>query len=64
MIIVSTTSPAEARYADRALNGGLPPDVAYSVYLNGTLHSERGGRPVHPAAEAEWPGNPELRDAG
>lgn len=64
MIIVSTTAPAEARYADRALSEGLPPDVSYSVYLNGRLHNERGGRPVHPAAEAEWPADPELRDAG
>jgi hypothetical protein len=63
MIIVSTTSPAEARYADRALGQGLPADVAYTVYLNGKLHSERGGRPVHPAELAEWPADPEVRDA-
>lgn len=65
MITASTTSQAEGVCADRALAGGLPPDMAYSVYVNGTLLSEREGRPVHPAADpddAEWPApGPEVR---
>lgn len=59
MIIVSTTSPAEARLADEALSRSLPQDVPYSVYFNGKLHNERTGRPVHPAAG--WPSPEELR---
>jgi hypothetical protein len=56
MITVSTTSQAEGVCADRALAASLPPDMAYSVYVNGTLLSERAGRPVHPAAspDGEW----------
>jgi len=64
MIIVSTTSPAEARFADTALRGGLPADVGYSVHLNGMLFSERDGRTVHPAEPAgeQWPApEPEVR---
>lgn len=62
MIIVSTTSQAEAEAAIRALKDGLRPDMPYSVYLNGALRGERGGRAVHPAEPAEWPApDPEVR---
>jgi hypothetical protein len=63
MIIVSTTSPAEARFAEHALSSGLPPDIGYSVYVNGKLSGERAGRAVHPAEPAEWPGDPEVRSS-
>lgn len=63
MIIVSTTSPLEARYAADALQDGLPADVGFSVHLNGKLFRERGGRAVHPAEPAEWPSPaPEIRE--
>jgi hypothetical protein len=65
VITVSTTSRAEGEFADHALSVGLPPSVAYSVYVNGRLLNERGGRPVHPAArpdDMEWPApEPEVR---
>jgi hypothetical protein len=64
VITVSTTSQAEGVCADRALAASLPPDMAYSVYVNGILLSERAGRPVHPAAspDGEWPApEPEVR---
>ena len=56
MITVSTTSPAEARFAAGALRDGLPDGVPWSVYLNGRLHDERPARP-----EAEWPSREERR---
>lgn len=63
MITVSTTSPAEGRRVAEALAAGLPHDMAYSVYVNGTLLSERGGLAVHPAdAGDQWPPpEPEVR---
>lgn len=62
MIIVSTTSPAEAQFAVTALENGLPPDVGYSVHLNGKLVRERDGRAVHPAEPPGWPApEPEVR---
>lgn len=65
MITVSTTSRIEGTRADEALAAGLPPDMAYSVYVNGNLLTERGGRAVHPAdGEQEWPAPaPEVRGA-
>lgn len=61
MITVSTTSPAEARLAAEAMQDGMPPDVAWSVYLNGALHTEHGAPPVHPADD-RWPApEPEVR---
>jgi hypothetical protein len=64
MIIVSTTSPAEAGLAASALENGLPSDVGYSVHLNGKLVRERDGRAVHPAEPPgrQWPApEPEVR---
>jgi hypothetical protein len=64
MIIISTTSPAESRYAERALAEGVPvPEgIGWEVYLNGRLAGSRTGKPVHPAAEPEWPALPETRE--